>query len=294
MRAVSPSASHTLEWMWHDEPGPLHVVLRHERERTTVEPGDLLGRVLVDGVTIGHLERLGVLEVDLVLAEPRLTLRELHRDPRVVDAVADRADEVLVAGGLEHVVVLDVGAVRREAGVPRCRRLLVAVAEQDELQLRPALDRVPGLLGARDLATQDLAGRDLDRVAGGRVEEIAEDERGLLQPRAARAACRGRAGRARRRSPSPSSRTGSREASSCRRRPRGGSCTRRCRGRARGCGRSARSPASPSAGPADRGTRRRRYRSRRRRSDGSAPRRRAAQEWAPRTRPPVGRYSFRG
>ncbi len=22
MRGVSPSASHTLEWMWHDEPGP--------------------------------------------------------------------------------------------------------------------------------------------------------------------------------------------------------------------------------------------------------------------------------
>ena len=131
-----------------------------------MEPGDLLGRVLVDRVAIGHLERLGVLEVDLVLSEARLALRELHRDTRVVDAVADRADEVLVAGGLQHVVVLDVGAVRREPRVPLRGGFLVAVAEQDELELRATLDRVPGLLGAGDLAAQDLTRRDLDRFAG--------------------------------------------------------------------------------------------------------------------------------
>ena len=148
-----------------------------------MQPGDLFGPVLVDHVAVGHLERVGVPEVDLVLAEARLTLRELHRDAGVVDAVADRPDEVLVAGGLEDVVVLDVRAVRREAGVTLRGGFLVGVAEQDELQLRATLDRVPGFLRPRDLAPQDLARRDLDRLAGGRVEEIAEDERGLLQPR---------------------------------------------------------------------------------------------------------------
>ncbi len=63
-------------------PGVVHRVLRHERDRPTVQPRDLLRAVLVDGVTVGHLHRVGVLEVDLVLAAARFSLRELDGDPR--------------------------------------------------------------------------------------------------------------------------------------------------------------------------------------------------------------------
>ena len=44
------------------------VELRHERERAARARGDLLRRELVDHVPVGHLERLGIAQVDLVLA----------------------------------------------------------------------------------------------------------------------------------------------------------------------------------------------------------------------------------
>ena len=90
MRDVSPSASHTLEWMWHDEPAsPMSYFAMNVSDRPW-SPAISLARVLVDRVPVGHLQRVGVLEVDLVLTEPRLALRELDRDPCLVDAVADR------------------------------------------------------------------------------------------------------------------------------------------------------------------------------------------------------------
>ena len=51
--------------------------------------GDLLRTVLVDHMAIGHRERVGVAQVDLVLAGFGFTLRELDRDPGAVEAVAD-------------------------------------------------------------------------------------------------------------------------------------------------------------------------------------------------------------
>ena len=144
---------------------------------------DLLGGVLVDGVTIRHLQRVGVLEVDLVLAEPGFSLRELHGDPRGVDAVTDGADDVLVARRLQHVIVLDVRAVRTKTSVVAGSRVFVALAEEEELELRAALHRVAGGMCARHLAPEDLAGRDLHRLARLDVAQVAQHERGLLEPR---------------------------------------------------------------------------------------------------------------
>src|SRR5712691_6401159 len=45
-----------------------HVVLRHEGDGAALLPGDLLDPVLVEDVTVGHLERLRVAEVDIFLA----------------------------------------------------------------------------------------------------------------------------------------------------------------------------------------------------------------------------------
>ena len=52
----------------------VHRPLGHERDRPVVQRGDLLYAVLVDGVAVGHLQRLGVDQVDLVLTPTRFAL----------------------------------------------------------------------------------------------------------------------------------------------------------------------------------------------------------------------------
>src|SRR5579871_5653472 len=64
----------------------------HEGDGQSVQSGDLLGAVLVDGVTVGHLQRVGVVQVDLVLAEPPLAFGGEDRDAGAVHARADLAD----------------------------------------------------------------------------------------------------------------------------------------------------------------------------------------------------------
>ena len=92
------------------------------------------------------------------------------------------ADQVLVAGGLEDVVVLDVTGVVVEVREALRLCLLVRVAEQVELELGSAHDRVAGRVCPLELAAQDLAGGDLDGVTGAGIDQIAEHEGGLLQP----------------------------------------------------------------------------------------------------------------
>src|SRR5438034_6727546 len=57
-----------------------HVVLRHEGDRRAHQVRDLLRTVLVESRAVGHLERLRVAEVDLLLAAPPLSLRRLDRN----------------------------------------------------------------------------------------------------------------------------------------------------------------------------------------------------------------------
>ncbi len=136
----------------------VHRVLGHERDRTSELAGDLLGAVLVDDVAIGHLERVGVAQVDLVLARTGFPFRELDRDARVVHAVADRPDDVLVACRLQDVVVLHVRCVIGQAAELFRPRLLVRLFEEVELELGAALDLVAQRRGPLELAAQHLAG----------------------------------------------------------------------------------------------------------------------------------------
>ncbi len=159
-----------------------HVVLRHEGDRAALLPGDLLHPVLVEHVAVGHLERVGVAEVDLLLPPPPLALGELHRHARRLHAVADRAHQRLFLGGLEDVVVLEVVRDRREAVVALGPRLVERLAEQVELELGRGLDRVAALGRALELTPQHPARRLLDGLALLGVD-VAEDERGLGQPR---------------------------------------------------------------------------------------------------------------
>src|SRR5207247_6097803 len=65
----------------------------HERDRAALLVRHLLDAVLVDDVVVGHRQRVGEAEVDLLLARPRLALRALDADPRGLHALTHRADE---------------------------------------------------------------------------------------------------------------------------------------------------------------------------------------------------------
>ena len=158
-----------------------HVVLRHERHGTAVEVRDLLGPVLVERRAVGHLERLGVAEVDLLLASAPLALRALDGDVGRLHAVADRADQRLLLRRLEDVIVLEIAGGRRQLAIALRARRLERLLEDVELELRRGLDDEPLLRRALDLAPQHPARRLLDRLALLGVH-VAEHERGLGQP----------------------------------------------------------------------------------------------------------------
>ena len=63
-----------------------HRPLRHERGRHAVQLGDLLHAVLVQRVVVGVRQRVGVGDVDLLLALAELALAELDRDARAQHA----------------------------------------------------------------------------------------------------------------------------------------------------------------------------------------------------------------
>src|SRR6266478_7167375 len=131
-----------------------HVVLRHEGDRAALLPRDLLDAVLVEHVAIGHLERLGVAEVDLLLPPPPLTLRELHRHARRFHRVPNGAHQRLLLGRLEDVIVLEVAGDRRQAVVALGARLVEGLAEEIELELGGGLHREATLAHPLDLPLQ--------------------------------------------------------------------------------------------------------------------------------------------
>ena len=88
-------------------PGRGHRPLGHEGGGPPELPGDLLHPGLEDEVTVGHVKGLAVGDVDLVLASSGFALGELDRDPGLHHLAADTADHVLLAGGLQELVVLD-------------------------------------------------------------------------------------------------------------------------------------------------------------------------------------------
>ena len=106
---------------------------------------DLLDAVLVDDVPVRHLQRLGIDQVQLLLARPPLALALLNRDAGRLHAVADRPHQRLALGGLEDMVVLDVPAGGLEIAVALLARGRVAVVEDVELELRGHLGGVAEL-----------------------------------------------------------------------------------------------------------------------------------------------------
>jgi hypothetical protein len=119
---------------------------------------------------------------DLLLPGAPLALAALDPDARAQHAVADVAVDPLLLGGLEDVVVLGVVADRLEIRIPLLLGDLVRVLEEDELELGGDQHAVAGGGGALHLTLQDAARRLLDRMAVV-IDQVAEDERRLLEPR---------------------------------------------------------------------------------------------------------------
>ena len=137
--------------------------------------------MLVKDVAIGLDQGFAETEVDLLLAEARLSLAALDGDAALAEMAPDRTDQVLLLGPLEDVVILVVEAHRAEIVIALLSRRAVAVVEDVELDLRTGHDRVAGLARPRELALQHAARRDLDRLLV-MIEQVAQHESGARQP----------------------------------------------------------------------------------------------------------------
>ena len=121
--------------------------------------GDRLERELEGDRVVGRAQRVGVLEVDLVLADRDLVVGRLDPD-------AERLE------GVDHVLADLLGEIGREvevAGLVVRQRLdaaVLAAAEQEELQLRAGVDDVAQLLRPLDLAAEDAPRVADERLAG--------------------------------------------------------------------------------------------------------------------------------
>ena len=195
-------------------PGEVFAPLRHERHGDAVERGDLFCAVLEQRVPVGHLHRSGVAQVDLVLAGTPLALAELDRDAAALHAVPDLADEPLLPGALQDVVILHVLAVGLEVVIVlRAAPARTSRGTDVEFELRrqqrhhaPPVPRArPGPAGS-GAATPRSARRRRRRRRTARARSVPAT--------APAAACRGRAA---------AGRPGSRWPSSSRRYPGSGS-----------------------------------------------------------------------
>ena len=162
--------------------GQVVVPLGHKGHGLALQVSDLLDAVLEDRVAVGHVQGIGVADVDLLLARAPLALGVLDRDAGALQAGADRPHDALFLGRLEDVVVLDVGAGRRQLGVVLGPGALVGLVEEVELQLRGEEGAHLHRVEARRLALQDRPRRDRDVFVMVVIEHVAEHQGRALKP----------------------------------------------------------------------------------------------------------------
>ena len=150
-------------------PGAVDPVdrLGHERRVQPVLLRDRLQGELERDRIVRGLQRVGVLEIDLVLAGRDLVMSGLDPD-------AERLESV------DHVLADLLGKISREVEVARLvmrqrlDRAVVAAPEEEELELRPGVHDIAELLRALDLAAEDAA-RVTDERLAIRGEHVADD-----------------------------------------------------------------------------------------------------------------------
>ena len=152
----------------HARPVDAEERLRHEGGVQAPRRGDRLERGLEGDRVVGGAQRIGVLEVDLVLAGGDLVVRRLDPDPELLERVhhllADLGAEVL-------------GEVEVAGRVVRQRlHGAVLALQQEELELGAGVQREAELLRPIELAAQDAARVTGEGVAV-RVVHVADDAR---------------------------------------------------------------------------------------------------------------------
>ena len=141
----------------HAAAGTVPERLGHERRVRAVRDRDLLDHVPERHDVVGHRQRVGVAQVDLLLARRDLVVAELDRDAEPFERADGGAPEIVrdvVAGHVEVAAVVDrlgLGAVGRQ------------VLQQEELDLGVGVEREPALGRLRQRAAQHVA-----RVGPGR------------------------------------------------------------------------------------------------------------------------------
>ena len=134
--------------------------LRHERHGEPRLLGHFLQALFEDDVPIGHLQRLGISDVQLVLPESPLAFRALDRHAGLLQMPPHRGRERLRPRALENVVVLQIPARRLQAAVLALRRLPIAVLKDVVFQLGRRDGREAKRRAPRHLMPQHRARRD--------------------------------------------------------------------------------------------------------------------------------------
>ena len=147
--------------------------LGHERRVPAVLERDLLDRDAVGHAVVGHLQRVGVAHVDLVLARPDLVVRVLDVDAELLERQHRVAPHV--GAGVERGEV-EVAALVEHLGA-------LGVAEQEVLELGADVEVVEAhLVGALDRAAEHVPRVALVGLAlgGEDVGEHARDAAAVL------------------------------------------------------------------------------------------------------------------
>ena len=175
--------------------GALHALERlgHERGVHALAGGDLLHHEPERHHAVGHRQRVGVAQVDLLLARGVLVEAVLDRDAELLEL----ADRLLaqVAGGVVG------GQVEEAAVVERARRLAgLGLLEVEELDVGGDVEREPALVGGPHVAPQHLARIALERRRrrGGGCRRTPAPRGRRDRPTGSARTCRDRGSRARR------------------------------------------------------------------------------------------------
>jgi hypothetical protein len=124
-----------------------------------LRPGDFLAAVLDDHVPVGHGQRVGVADVDLLLAGGGLALGIFDRNAGALQTVADRPHDVFFLGRLEDVVVLVIAAGELQVAVSAFARAVIGLVEQEEFEFGGHIGLQAHGFQPGDLALQDGARR---------------------------------------------------------------------------------------------------------------------------------------
>ena len=173
----------------HARAGVLGERLGHERGEDALLERDLLDDGPEGHDVVGGRERVGVAQVDLVLAGGALVVAELHRDAHRLEH-GDGGPAEVVAVAVRHVVEV-AGLVDRLGPLARGPALL----EQEELDLGVGVEgeALVGGLGERPLQHVPRVGDARGAVGQGEVAEHPGGAGALAAPRQHLEGARGRA-----------------------------------------------------------------------------------------------------